>query len=260
MQDMLLPIDIGIQTILSLLLTMFGVLFIAGEFKVNYYNFSTLKKIYWYNNYLFRRSEQQSNWKVNLGRTWETVLPSTHSTIEDGSSLRSTNLQQPRRTFLISRSGSCPSFKLSFCNITTVCPNRLLFFLGYKVSFIINFFRWFSFLIFKHYRFFFYLLILLYNFCKGTRFIVAGMINIKCYVILFHMMIGIKVRSTRRMNTKVMFNTLNCWIDTYSRSFEDVFVLYFTIICKYSSEPVIHSLCAVETYVFSSLNWSQDSS
>ncbi|XP_023337188.1 membrane magnesium transporter 1 [Eurytemora carolleeae] len=33
MQDMLLPIDIGIQTILSLLLTMFGVLYIAGEFK-----------------------------------------------------------------------------------------------------------------------------------------------------------------------------------------------------------------------------------
>ena len=36
MQDMLLPIDIGIQTILSLLLTMFGVLYIAGEFKVSF--------------------------------------------------------------------------------------------------------------------------------------------------------------------------------------------------------------------------------
>jgi len=32
-QDMLLPVDIVIQTILSLLLTMFGVLHIAGEFK-----------------------------------------------------------------------------------------------------------------------------------------------------------------------------------------------------------------------------------
>jgi len=33
MQDMILPIDIVIQTVLSLLLTMFGVLHIAGEFK-----------------------------------------------------------------------------------------------------------------------------------------------------------------------------------------------------------------------------------
>ena len=34
MQDMFLPIDIVIQTTLALLLTMFGVLYVAGEFKV----------------------------------------------------------------------------------------------------------------------------------------------------------------------------------------------------------------------------------
>ena len=34
MQDMMMPLDIIIQTILSLLLTMFGVLYVAGEFKV----------------------------------------------------------------------------------------------------------------------------------------------------------------------------------------------------------------------------------
>jgi len=33
MQDMFLPIDIVIQTTLALLLTMFGVLYVAGEFK-----------------------------------------------------------------------------------------------------------------------------------------------------------------------------------------------------------------------------------
>ena len=32
---MMIPIDIIIQTILSLILTMLGVLFIAGDFKVN---------------------------------------------------------------------------------------------------------------------------------------------------------------------------------------------------------------------------------
>ena len=34
---MMIPVDIVIQTVLSLILTMTGVLFIAGDFKVRFY-------------------------------------------------------------------------------------------------------------------------------------------------------------------------------------------------------------------------------